>query len=194
MRPWRVVESRILLDRTWLRVHAQRIALPTGAEIDEFHLIEGPSWAAALAVTAEGNVVVVEQYRHGVGALSLELPAGVFERGEPAEEAARRELREEAGYEADAWDPLIVVSPEPARGTSRGHFFIARGARRVGEQRLDATEDITVREMTPAEVVAAALVGRVVHGAHVAAILAAHVRGWLGAPEGARLLDSGEGG
>lgn len=179
MRSWRVVESRLLLDRTWLRVHAQRVALPTGAEIDEFHLIEGPSWAAALALTSGGDVVVVEQYRHGIGGISLELPAGVFDGEEQALQAARRELREEAGYEADTWDPLLVVSPEPARGTSRGHFFIARGARRAGAQRLDATEDIAVREMSAPDVVSAALAGRVIHGAHVAAILAAHVRGWL---------------
>lgn len=180
MRPWRVIDSTILLDRTWLRVHQQRVALPGGGEIDEFHLIEGPSWAAALAVTEAGDVLVVEQYRHGVGATSLELPAGVIDGDEDPRQAAQRELREEAGFEADDWQPLLVVSPEPARHTSRGHFFFARGARLAGDQRLDATEDIAVRAMKPADLLAAALDGRVLHGAHVAAILAAQARGWLG--------------
>ncbi len=180
VRPWRVIESTLLLDRTWLRVHEQRIALPGGGEIGEFHLIEAPSWAAALALTEAGEVLMVEQYRHGASATSLELPAGVIDGNEDPRRAAQRELREEAGFEADDWTPLLTVSPEPARNTSRGHFFIARGARRAGDQRLDATEDIAVRAMKPDALVAAVLEGRVLHGAHVAAILAARARGWLG--------------
>lgn len=179
MRPWRVETSELIVDRTWLRVHQQRIALPSGGRIDEFHLIEGPSWAAALAVTPEGHVVVVEQYRHGIGGPSLELPAGVLDRGEDALDGARRELREETGYEADDWRLLVAVSPEPARHTTRAHFYLASGARRVGAQRLDPSEDIAVRTVPGPELVRLALEGGVVHGVHVAAILAAAARGWL---------------
>ncbi|MFI5302580.1 MAG: NUDIX hydrolase, partial [Polyangiales bacterium] len=75
MRPWRVTSSRTLIERRWLTVHEQRIELPRGGTIDEFHLIEGPDWAAVIAVTDEGRVVFVDQYRHGIGRGSRELPA-----------------------------------------------------------------------------------------------------------------------
>jgi 8-oxo-dGTP pyrophosphatase MutT (NUDIX family) len=180
VRPWRVEASELIVDRTWLRIHEQRIALPSGGHIDEFHLIEGPSWAAALALTDDDRVVVVEQYRHGLGGPSVELPAGVLEAGEDPFEGARRELREETGYEADDWRPLLAVSTEPARHTTRAHFYFARGARRAGDQRLDPSEEIATRAVPAAELVRLALEGGVVHGVHVAAILAASSRGWLG--------------
>jgi 8-oxo-dGTP pyrophosphatase MutT (NUDIX family) len=179
VRPWRVESSEVLVDRPWLKVHQQRVTVASGATIDEFHLLESPSWAAALAVTAERRVVVVEQYRHGARSISLELPAGVIDAGEAPAAAAERELREETGYQAASWEPLLTTRPEPARGTSTAHFFLGRGARRAAEQRLDASEDIAVREVSAEELVSAALSGRVIHAVHVAAILTAHARGLL---------------
>ncbi|MCA9625631.1 MAG: NUDIX hydrolase, partial [Myxococcales bacterium] len=94
LHPWQILESRAILERRWLTVHEQRVGLPQGGEIEEFHLIEAPSWVAVLA-DAGNHLVLVEQYRHGLGGASLELPAGVIDEGESPEEAARRELREE---------------------------------------------------------------------------------------------------
>jgi 8-oxo-dGTP pyrophosphatase MutT (NUDIX family) len=180
MQPWRVRSSRALLERRWLTVREQEIALPSGAHIDEFHLIEAPDWAAVLALTPAGNVVMVEQYRHGLAGTSRELPAGVIEPGESPVAAAARELREETGYEAERWQPLCTVSTEPSRHTNRAHFFFAEGARRVAEPRGDASEHIEVRLVPPAELCAAVERGAVAHGVHVGAILLAARRGWLG--------------
>jgi len=176
-----VLESRRLVKRRWLTLHEQRVRLPTGAEIDAFHLVESPDWVAVLALTSEreGAVVLVEQYRHGVGRASLELPAGVIDEGESPEAAAARELREETGYEAAAIAPLVVVSPEPARHTTMGHFFVATGCVRAGDQQLDRSENIAVRPFPRGELLDAVEEGRVVHGSHVAAILLAARKGWL---------------
>lgn len=180
MKPWRVVASRSLLERRWLEIHEQRIALPRGGEIDEFHLIEAPDWVAVLSLTEEGNVVCVEQYRHGAGNVSLELPAGVIDSGESPEESARRELLEETGYAADRWLPLLSVNTEPSRHTNRAHFYFASGARLVEAQRLDASEDIRVRLMPPHELLHAIESGAWLHGVHIGPILLAFKRGWLG--------------
>lgn len=178
MEPWRVLQSRRLVERPWLTLHEQRVRLPTGAEIDAFHLVEAPDWVAVLAL-GDGEALLVEQYRHGVGRASLELPAGVIDDGESSLEAATRELREETGYVACRVEPLVVVSPEPARHTTMGHFYLATGCRRVGEQRLDRCEHIAVRPMPVVDLLAAVDDGRIVHGSHVAAILLAERRGLL---------------
>jgi 8-oxo-dGTP pyrophosphatase MutT (NUDIX family) len=179
MKPWQVVQSRTLLDRRWLKVEAQRIALPQGGEIEEFHRIVSPDWVAVLALTPAGQVIVVDQYRHGAGRVSRELPAGVIDAGESPEAAARRELLEETGYEADELRLLSAVATEPARHTTRATFLFATGARRVSEPRPDASEQIEVRLLSPTELVASIDDGTLFHGVHIGAISTAFRRGWL---------------
>ena len=167
------------MQRRWLTVHEQHIDLPHGGEIEEFHLVETPDWVAVLALEAEGRVVLVDQYRHGAGRTSRELPAGVIEPGESPEQAACRELLEETGYEATRCEPLIVVSTEPSRHTNRAHFFFAAGARRVREQRPDACENIAVVLVEQRELAREIDAGRILHGLHVGAILLAAHRGLI---------------
>ncbi|MFO0565525.1 MAG: NUDIX hydrolase [Polyangiaceae bacterium] len=179
MKPWRIVESSVLLERKWLAVRQERIELPHGGEIDEFHVIVAPDWTGILALTETGEVVLVEQYRHGAGRVSRELPAGVIDRGESPLDAAVRELREETGFEAKDFAPLLTVQTEPSRHTNRAHFFFASGARRVASQNLDASEHIHVVLVDPRTLVAAIESGAIHHGVHVAAILLAGRRGLI---------------
>jgi 8-oxo-dGTP pyrophosphatase MutT (NUDIX family) len=177
--PWRVLSDRILVERRWLEVHEQRVELPNGHQIDEFHLIRGPDWAGVLPLTSDGNAILVRQYRHGVGRALLELPAGVIEPGESGRAAAERELREETGYVAESWHALQVMSTEPARHTTMAHFFVALGARPSGDASPDAGELITVEPHPVAELAALIDSGEILHGVHVAAVLLAARRGFL---------------
>lgn len=178
-RRWTTLSSETLLERWWLTLRADRVRLPTGAEIEEFHVAEYPDWALALALTEDGRAVLVEQYRYAVDRTSLEFAAGVIGPDESPLEAARRELLEETGYEADDWTPLGRVAAEPSRHTNYGHLFVARGARRVGAPVLDATEDLHVVLVDATDLGGVVERGEMVHGTHVAAVFWAMQRGLL---------------
>src|SRR6478735_3041353 len=89
---WQVLSDSSLISQRWLEVREQRVRLANGHEIERFHLIHAPHWAAVLCLTQQREAVLVRQYRHGLGGPSLELPAGVIEAEEAPIEAARREL------------------------------------------------------------------------------------------------------
>ncbi len=169
-RRWKKLASSYLFQRWWMNVRVDRVRLPSGVELEEFHVIEYPDWAAVLCLTEEQRVVMVEQYRYGIDRVTLELPAGAIDTGETPEEAARRELLEETGYEAEAWIYLGACAPEPSKHTNYAHLFVAHGGRKLREARPERSEDIRVCLLEPAEVVQAARRGEVVHGIHLAAI------------------------
>jgi len=177
VKPWQVLDSRLLISERWLQLREDRVRLGNGHEIDRFHVIHGPDWASVLCVTEASEVVLVRQYRHGIGKPSLELPAGVIEPNETPEEGARRELLEETGYEASDWVNIQSVSTEPARHTTTAHFFCARGARLTQAPAPEESEVLELLKVPLADLARLATDGSIVHGVHVGAILVALQRG-----------------
>ncbi len=173
MKPWTVLETKLLVSERWLQLREDRVRLSNGHEIERFHVIHGPDWASVLCVTEASEVVLVRQYRHGIGRVSLELPAGVIEPDESPEQAARRELAEETGFEASDWTSIQRVPTEPARHTTHAHFFCARGARLTRNPAPEATEVLEVVLVPLADLARLATDGSIEHGVHVGAILAA---------------------
>jgi 8-oxo-dGTP pyrophosphatase MutT (NUDIX family) len=172
-----VLERRTLLSRRWLTVHEDRVRLADGSEMGEFHVIEAPSWAGVLCITKDDEIVLVRQYRHGIAAESLELPAGMIEPGEDPLAGAKRELREETGYLADRWEAIVSVATEPSRHSVRAHFFCALGATPTGTRSLDQSEDIDVVRVPRGDLLGLIESGRIIHGVHLGAILFAAQRG-----------------
>jgi 8-oxo-dGTP pyrophosphatase MutT (NUDIX family) len=120
------------------------VELPDGRRIDEYYVLEYPTWINVIAVTREGQMVLVRQYRHGLGHAFYEIVAGVVESGEPPIDAARRELLEETGYGGGNWRELMHLSANPGTMNNITHCFLAEGVERIGDQQLDASEDIEV--------------------------------------------------
>jgi 8-oxo-dGTP pyrophosphatase MutT (NUDIX family) len=175
--PWDTLASRTLLDRPpWLRLREDRVRLPTGAVLETYYILEYADWACVVPVTREGEVVMVEQWRHAIGRVSLEFPAGAVDGGEAPEDAARRELAEEAGVTAGALEPLARLATEPARHTNWAHVYLARDAEITREPAPDDSEDLVVRRVPIGALAGLVAEGEIVHGVHAAAAMLALAR------------------
>ena len=174
---WRLLSSRTILADQWLRIDAERLETPQGVIIDPWYLARGTSWACALASVPDGRVIMVEQYRRGLDAVVLELPAGMIDDGEEPAVAARRELREESGYEADAEGiALGCWSAEPAHNTVRAHGFVFRVGATAGALTLDTAEHLHALLFTHEQMEELIRTGRFCHGVQIAYWYAARAR------------------
>ncbi len=152
IKKWKVLGSEYLFRRPWLTVRRDRVELPNGTVHPEYYVLEYPTWVNVIAITEEGQFVMVRQYRHGLGEVSTELCAGVAEKGEEPIEAARRELMEETGFGGGDWTLNMVISGNTSTTDNLTYSFIARGVKKLSGQHLDATEDIQVLLMSEQEV------------------------------------------
>ncbi len=175
--PWKILSQNVLLDRRWMKLRVDAVALPSGQVLPEYHVLEYPDWTLSLCVTTGNEFVLVEQYRHAVGKLSLEFASGMLENGEEPVVGAARELEEETGFLAQNWTHLGSWAPDPSRHTNSGHVFLARGAERTGVLDRDDTEDLQVVLLDREGVVEAIASGRILHGMHVAAFYKALAEG-----------------
>ena len=152
IRKWTVLESEYLIRRPWLTARRDKVRLPNGVINPEYYVLEYPDWINIIAITVDGRMVFERQYRHGRGEVGYEIPAGVCEPGETPEQAARRELLEETGFGGGSWRLNMVAAPNPSTSTNLCYSFIATGVHKIGDQRLEATEDIAVHLLYEDEV------------------------------------------
>jgi ADP-ribose pyrophosphatase len=142
---WRIVESRVTYRDRWLSVRTDRCLDRLGREVDAYHVLEFPGWVNVVAVTADRQILLAREYRHGVGAMVTGLPCGTMDPGEvDPERAARRELEEETGYVGGRFHLLSGLHANPANQTNRAWIFLALGVRPEGVHRPDPNEEIEV--------------------------------------------------
>ncbi len=174
MKPWQVIRSQVLIDRQpWLRLIEQDVRLSNGHIISGYLLAESREYAMTFALTSESRVPLVQQYKHGVGGLSYDLPAGYLDAGEEPLACAQRELLEETGYVAQDWRHLSSAVLDTNRGPTRAHLFLACGARQVAVPHLDDTEDLVTQFFTPTELLAMVRAGEIDSIASVTCVMLA---------------------
>ncbi len=152
-RRWTTLKSEIIVSRPpWLRVRHDEVRLPDGRVNPEFYVLEYPDWVNVIAITEDGHFVMELQYRYGLDRTCYELPAGVMEKGETPEEAARRELEEETGYTGGKWIHLMSASGNASTTDNLTHSFLAVGVKPNGKRHLDKTEALDVELLTREQV------------------------------------------
>lgn len=167
---WSLIETGAPVDYRIFRLRRDRYRLKTTEAEREFVVLETADWVNVVPVTAEGKVVLIRQFRHGVRETVIEIPGGMVDRGEEPAAAALRELGEETGYTAERIRPLAAVWSNPAIMNNRCHLFLAEGCRLAGPPRFDAFEQIEVFEATQREVSEMIAAGRIAHSMVVAAL------------------------
>ncbi len=141
-RDWRVTASSYVVDSHFLRLRKDTIELPGGAMVQDYYVRESRGFVVVFAITEGSRVVLVRQYKHGIGQELLELPAGAIDPGEKPIDTAVRELREETGYTASSMEFLRSFIVDPTNSDTVAHLFLARDARHTSHQNLDVTEQI----------------------------------------------------
>ena len=142
---WKVIDSEYLFqDPPWLSVRKDRCMLPNGKLMPAFYVNEYPEWVTGFALTANGKVVLVKQYRHGIEEVCIETPGGVVDNGESPEAAVKRELLEETGYSFSTIEYLGKICANPSTANNFLHMYLLQGGEKTSDQQLDETEDVEV--------------------------------------------------
>jgi ADP-ribose pyrophosphatase len=141
---WRTLTRRTVFSGGPVReIAIETVALPDGREIDDYYVVRLPDYVLVCAEMVDGRVPLFRQYRHGLRRTCLGFPGGTIDAQESPIEAAQRELLEELGVIAGAWQSLGQFVTNANQGCNTAHLFRATGCRVVQEPTstdLEATE------------------------------------------------------
>lgn len=139
---WKTLSSKpVLSSGKWLTVEDRTVVTPGGQQIEHWSWVITPDFVNVVAVTPAGRFLIFRQGKYGLDGDSLAPVGGYIEPGEEPLSAARRELREETGYEAAEWVDLGRFLVDPNRGFATGCLFLARRAVKVTEPYADDLEE-----------------------------------------------------
>lgn len=170
LQKWQRVQSVRECDYRIFSVRQDRCVSPRTGATHDFVVLESADWVSVVPVTTDGCLVMVRQYRHGTGEVTLEIPGGLLDAGLSPLEGARHELRQETGYGSGRWIQLGSVASLPAVFTNHLHVFLALDVILEGDLELDPMEDIGV-ELIPFEEVRAMVArGSIDHAQVMAAV------------------------
>ena len=173
---WETVSSEYLVKKPWATLRVDECKLPDGRIAKEYYVLEYPNWVNVVAITADKKVIMVKQYRHSGGLISIEIPGGVIDGDENPVDAAKRELLEETGYLFQDFELVSTIYPNPATSNNVTYCYLAHGGVKVQEQDLDEHEDIDIEFYSIEEVKQMLLKNEIPQALHVTGLLYAFLR------------------
>ena len=154
----------------WVTLVARTVASSSGGQVAVYHSIKQSDYVGVLAVTKDGEIPLVRQYRPACGGVTLELPSGLMEAGETPEQCARRELAEEVGLEVEELRlrRLGVLRPDTGRLENRLWCFFASDARPIPGWHPEM--NVEPQRVSREQLMQAIAEGRFDHALHVAVV------------------------
>lgn len=170
------IKSRRTIDISpWMKVIEREVEFKQGAAPELYHAISQQDYIAIVALTPDGRIPVVKQYRPALERQTWELPAGLVDPGEDPARTCERELLEETGHASKAVHALGIYAPCTARLSNRMHsFFVEAGPRR---QEIEAGIELNL--VSPAELAAMIFSGEFTLQLHIGALMLAGMRGFI---------------
>ncbi|MGZ8800956.1 MAG: NUDIX domain-containing protein [Aeromicrobium sp.] len=175
---WEVTDRNLVYDTPFVGLSVDKVIGPDGMDFSRA-VLQHHGAVGIVVLDEEDNVLVLDQYRHPVGKRLIELPAGILDiEGEPAMDAAKREVREETDIEAATWRSLLRMFASPGCSTEHWEVFLAEGLSPTPHE-LRGTrtaEEADMRQLwVPlAELIEAVLDSRIGDSMTVSAVLAVH--------------------
>ena len=163
---WKVLSSEYLSRHQYFTARKDKCETPEGKIIDEYFVVELPTTVCAVAITEEGEVLMVKQYRHPIKETILEIPGGFVDEGETPEQAMKRELKEETGYEFSSVVNVGKIAANPGVLDNFTYLFLAQGGIKTSAQKLDKNEELEVEKISLQELKNLFLENKIVQALH----------------------------
>ncbi len=176
VRRWKTVASERVYATPIFDLHRHERSHPRRGQRN-FYVLEAPAWINIIPLTAAREVVMIRQYRHGIEDFTLEIPGGMVDPDDASPlEAARREMREETGFDSERVVEIGRVHPNPAIQPNYCYSFVARDVHKVTRRRkLDSAEEIEVVTVPLAEIKNLIVSGAITHALVIAAFSFFHI-------------------
>ena len=187
---WEEIRTEHIVQDEWIDFRRSAYRFPDGSVFEPYYSYSRRDYVVIVASDEEGNYLCVRQYRQGIREVTTEFPAGGIERkdgreygagrgpdvAENAMTAAKRELREETGYDSEEWEHLITVPSNATLADNYAYIFRAKNCRKAFGQDLDETEFLNVGKLTAQEIEEKIAAGQFQQAIHILAWLEAERR------------------
>jgi 8-oxo-dGTP pyrophosphatase MutT (NUDIX family) len=171
IQPWKKLSSKPIGNFGIFTIRSDRKVSPRTGKEHNFFVIDSVNWVNVIALTADGQIILVEQFRHGSNAVELEIPGGMMDSGDATPEATgARELQEETGYEGEGGVVIGRVYPNPAIMANVCFTVLIRNCRCIHPVEFDHGEDISTRLVPVSKMTSLLRTGTIRHALVVAAL------------------------
>lgn len=166
---WKIKNSEIVADcKVFSVLRNNSVRDSDGAEFP-FYRLQNTDWVNIIPITTSGEVVLIEQYRHGIGEITLEIPGGMVDEEEDTKVAAVRELIEETGFVPKETIFLGKCHPNPAIQGNWVYHYLAMDCEKLHEPEFDATESVFTTLVPLADIQNLIADGKITHSLVIAA-------------------------
>lgn len=171
IQPWPKLGSKPVADFRIFTIRSDRKRSPRTGEEHDFYVIDSTNWVNVIPLTPDGQLVMIEQYRHGSNTVELEIPGGMMDARDASPEAAgARELREETGYAGERPRIIGEVFPNPAIMNNTCYTVLYEDCRCLHPVEFDHGEDLVTRLVPAGEVSRLVATGRIKHSLVIVAL------------------------
>jgi 8-oxo-dGTP pyrophosphatase MutT (NUDIX family) len=171
LKPWKKLGSKPAGDFRIFSIRTDQVVSPRTQQPHDVYVIDCVNWVNVIALTPDGHLVLIEQYRHGSAAVELEIPGGMMDATDASPvTAALRELREETGYAGENARIIGQVSPNPAIMSNVCFTVLVENCHCVHPVQFDGGEDLITRLMPAAEIPRLVATGKIRHSLVIVAL------------------------